>query len=120
MLLDFSDIIFCGYVFQLLYYLCISDVERGLLVIKYNTYEMGQIGHDGQGDLYLKRTGTKGPELCCFKVILTLDDPVRDKLKDQMLSNRDNFKKALETGDVSSLPRLTGELKKMSVRHIDR
>jgi DNA polymerase elongation subunit (family B) len=117
--LDFSDIVFCGYVYQLLYYLCISDVERGLLVIKYNTYEMEQIGHDAQGDLYLKRTGAKGPELCCFEVILTLDDPVRDKLKDQMLSIRDNFRKALETGDVSSLPRLIGELKKMRCFNCD-
>jgi hypothetical protein len=117
--LDFSDIVFCGYVYQLLYYLCISDVERGLLVIKYNTYEMEQIGHDAQGDLYLKRTGAKGPELCCFEVILTLDDPVRDKLKDQMLSRSNNFKKALEAGDVSSLPRLIGELKKMRCFNCD-
>ena len=117
--LDFSDVVFCGYVYQLLYYLCISDVERGLLVIKYNAYEMEQIGHDAQGDLYLKRTRAKGPELCCFEVILTLDDPVRDKLKHQMLYRRDNLKRALETGDVSSLPRLIGELKKMRCFNCD-
>ena len=57
---------------------------------------MEQIGHDGQGDLYLKRTGAKGPELCCFEVILTLDDPVQDKLKDQILFRSNDFKKALE------------------------
>src|SRR5690349_15962370 len=45
----------------------------------------------------------------CFQIILSLDDPMRLQLKQQMILRKDLFMKALTTKNVKILPRLIGK-----------
>jgi hypothetical protein len=53
----------------------------------------------------------------CFQIILSLDDPMRMELKEQMILRKELFLKALATKDVRIVPRLMGKDKTIKCKH---
>jgi CRISPR/Cas system-associated exonuclease Cas4 (RecB family) len=114
--LEPNNFIFKGYLSQLLYYLVLTDIENGILCIKYSTPEMIWHHRDGDGDHYIKPFDGKPPGIESWAVQLSLDDPLRQQLKDEMIKKRDQFLEALSRSKVDLLPRLTGLAKKLKCR----
>ena len=105
--LNLSDEKFRSYLRQLLYYLVITGVERGVISIRYNTKEMRWIKSDSKGDYFLQPHDAKGPSIESWSVHLPKDDIIREILKNEMVRRKNLFRKALERSDVSILPRLS-------------
>jgi hypothetical protein len=111
--LEPSDLTFHSYMNQLICYLIIANIEKGILCIKYNLSEMEYIQRSEAGTTYLKKPDGKKPEIETWSITLPLDDEVRIMLKEQMLSRKDRLLEALQNNEVKSLPRLTGDLKRL-------
>lgn len=105
--LNMTDEKFKSYLRQLLYYLVITDVERGIISIRYNTKELRWIKSDSKGDYFLQPHDGKGPFIESWSVHLPRDDTVREILRNEMVRRKNLFRKALEHSDVSILPRLS-------------
>ena len=105
--LNIADEKFRSYLRQLLYYLVITGVERGVISIRYNTKELIWIKSDSKGDYFLRPHDAKGPFIESWSVHLPQDDIVREILKNEMVRRKNLFRKALEHSDVSILPRLS-------------
>lgn len=105
--LNLSSEKFRAYLRQLLYYLVITGVERGVISIRYNTKEMRWIKSDSKGDYFLRPHDAKGPSIESWSVHLPKDDIVREILKNEMIRRKNLFRRALERSDVSILPRLS-------------
>ena len=105
--LNIADEKFRSYLRQLLYYLVITGVERGVISIRYNTKELRWIKSDSKGDYFLRPHDAKGPLIESWSVHLPQDDIVREILKNEMVRRKNLFRKALEHSDVSILPRLS-------------
>lgn len=114
--LERDDIIFKGYMNQLLYYLVLTGIENGILCIKYSIPELIWYQRDGDGDYYVKPFDGKPPGIESWAVQLSLDDPLRQQLKDEMIKKRDLFLEALFRSKVDLLPRLTGLAKKLKCK----
>lgn len=104
--LNITDEKFRSYLRQLLYYLVITGVERGVISISYNTKELRWVKSDSKGDYFLQPHDAKGAYIESWSVHLPKDDIVREILKNEMVRRKNLFKKALEHSDVSILPRL--------------
>jgi hypothetical protein len=112
-----EDIVFSQYVRQVLYYMVMTSIEKGLLVVKYNESELEFIQRSDAGDLYLKRFDGKKPEIEVFEIKMSNDDHMmRDVIKQEMLDKKDLLLKALETNQVKILPRLQGKAKILSCK----
>lgn len=108
-----SHLTFKGYMRQLIYYMVMSGIEKGLLVIKYNLSEMEYLQRQDAGDIYCRlRNGAK-PSIETWNVSLPLDSEIRVLLKEQILERKDRLLEALKNDNVKSLPRLTGDLKRL-------
>ena len=59
--LDITDERFRSYLRQLLYYLVITGIEKGILSIRYNSKEFRWIRSDSEGDYYFKPRNGKEP-----------------------------------------------------------
>ena len=105
--LNMTDEKFKSYLRQLLYYLVITDVERGIISIRYNTKELRWIKSDSKGDYFLQPHDGKGPFIESWSVHLPRNDIVREILRNEMVRRKNLFRKALEHSDVSILPRLS-------------
>lgn len=105
--LNMTDEKFKSYLRQLLYYLVITDVERGIISIRYNTKELRWIKSDSKGDYFLQPHDGKGPFIESWSVHLPRDDIVREILRNEMVRRKNLFRNALEHSDVSILPRLS-------------
>ena len=105
--LNIADEKFRSYLRQLLYYLVITGVERGVISIRYNTKELRWIKSDSKGDYFIQPHDAKGPFIESWSVHLPKGDIVREILKNEMVRRKDLFRKALEHSDVSILPRLS-------------
>lgn len=105
--LNMTDEKFKSYLRQLLYYLVITDVERGIISIRYNTKELRWIKSDSKGDYFLQPHDGKGPFIESWSVHLPRDDIVREILRNEMVRRKNLFRDALELSDVSILPRLS-------------
>ncbi|MFY9965195.1 MAG: hypothetical protein WAK50_05605 [Nitrososphaeraceae archaeon] len=114
--LEPDDYTFKSYLNQLLYYLVITDVENGILCIKYSTPELIWYERDSQGVHYLKPSNAKVPGIESWAVYLSTDDPLREELEQEMLQRKDLFLEALRTSKVEILPRLRGFQKKLKCR----
>ena len=114
--LDFNNITFRSYLSQLLYYMALTDVEKGILSINYNVKELNWIKRDDQGDHYVRPFDAKPVGIESWSVVLPYKDLARDLIKDQIAERRDRFLKALQNNEVKSLPRLTGELKRLKCK----
>lgn len=114
--LEPSDFTFKGYLNQLLYYLVITDVENGILCIKYSTPELIWYQRTQDGDHYIKPFNAMTPGIESWHVYLSYDDPLREEIKEEILRKRDIFLEALKTNKVELLPRLTGLAKKLKCK----
>src|SRR5918992_4903422 len=104
--LDFYDYTFRSYLRQLLYYLVMTDIEKGIISIRYNIKELKWIKSDSQGDYFFRPFGAKDVGIESWEVFLPKEDLAREILKNEMVRRKNLFLKALEENDVSILPRL--------------
>lgn len=105
--LDFSDTTFRSYLRQLLYYLTITGIEKGIISIRYNIKELRWLRRDAEGnDYFIRPANAKDVGIESWQVILPKDDIARELLKNEMVRRKNLFLKALEENDASILPRL--------------
>jgi hypothetical protein len=105
--LDFSDATFRSYLRQLLYYLTITGIEKGIISIRYNIKELRWIRRDAEGnDYFIRPANARDVGVESWQVILPKDDIARELLKNEMVRRKNLFLKALEENDASILPRL--------------
>jgi hypothetical protein len=105
--LNVTDDKFKSYLRQLLYYLVITGIERGIISIKYNTKELKWIKSDSQGDYFFRPFNSKMAEIESWEINLPTNDVTREILKNEMVRRKNLFLNALTTGDISILPRLS-------------
>lgn len=112
--LDFYDSTFRSYLRQLLYYLVMTGIEKGILSIRYNVKEFRWIKSDLKGDYFFRPfNNAKDIGIESWEVLLPSDDIARELLKNEMVRRKNLFVKALEHNDVSALPRLIDEEKRI-------
>jgi hypothetical protein len=114
--LEPSDEVFTGYLHQLLYYLVMTDIENGILCIKYSVPELIWYLRDGEVDHYLRPSSGKGPGIESWSIYLSHNDPLREEIKDEMSKRKDAFLEALTMNRPELLPRLIGLDKRIKCR----
>jgi CRISPR/Cas system-associated exonuclease Cas4 (RecB family) len=98
---------FKSYLRQLLYYLVITGIEKGIISIRYNNRELRWIKTDSDGnDYFVRPKNSRAPEIESWSVFLPKDDIARGLLKNEMIRRKNLFQKSLRESDVSILPRL--------------
>ncbi len=105
--LNVTDDKFKSYLRQLLYYLVITGIEKGIISIKYNIKELKWIKSDSHGDYFFRPFNSKSPEIESWEIFLPASDITREILKNEMIRRKNLFLKALENEDVTILPRLS-------------
>ncbi|MGD9532800.1 MAG: hypothetical protein AB7V56_03405 [Candidatus Nitrosocosmicus sp.] len=109
--LDITDQRFKSYLRQLLYYLTITGIEKGIISIRYSSREMRWIKSDEKGDYFFRPFNGKGPHIESWSVLLPKDDIARELFKNEMMRRKNLFVKALKEADVSVLPRLNMKIR---------
>ena len=105
--LGIYDYQFKSYLRQLLYYLVITGIEKGIISIRYNNRELRWIKTDSDGnDYFVRPKNSRAPEIESWSVFLPKDDIARGLLKNEMIRRKNLFQKSLRESDVSILPRL--------------
>jgi hypothetical protein len=66
---------------------------------------------------YIRPLDAKPPDMECFQIILSMDDPMRQTLKQQMILRKDLFLKSLATKNIKILPRLIDKDKIIKCKH---
>ena len=110
--LDFYDNTFRSYVRQLLYYLVMTGLEKGIISIRYNIKELRWLKSDSEGDYFFRPFNAKEVGIESWEVFLSSGDIAREILKNEMVRRKTLFLKALEEEDVSILPRLIDDAKR--------
>ncbi|HEY6535359.1 MAG TPA: hypothetical protein VIY08_06110 [Candidatus Nitrosocosmicus sp.] len=110
--LDINDHQFKSYVRQLLYYLVITNIEKGIISIRYNNRELRWIKTDSDGnDFFIRPKNSRSPEIESWSVFLPKDDIARELLKNEMIRRKNLFQKSLQENNVKILPRLKENLR---------
>lgn len=104
--LDITDERFRSYLRQLLYYLVITGIEKGILSIRYNSKEFRWIRSDSEGDYYFRPRDGKEAGIESWSVYIPKGDISREILKNEMVRRKNLFLRALQENDVSILPKL--------------
>jgi CRISPR/Cas system-associated exonuclease Cas4 (RecB family) len=105
--LDITDDTFRAYLRQLLYYLVMTGIEKGIISIRYNIRELRWIKSDSEGnDYFFRPFNAKDVGIESWEIYLPATDVAREILKNEMVRRKNLFLKALEENDVSILPRL--------------
>lgn len=104
--LDITDYRFKSYLRQLLYYMTITGIEKGIISIRYSNREMRWIKSDEKGDYFFRPFDGKGPRIESWSVLLPKNDIARELLKNEMVRRKNLFVNALKENNVSILPRL--------------
>jgi hypothetical protein len=105
--LDITDGTFRAYLRQLLYYLVMTGIEKGIISIRYNIRELRWIKSDSEGnDYFFRPFNGKDVGIESWEIHLPATDVAREILKNEMVRRKNLFLKALEENDVSILPRL--------------
>ncbi|MDQ3839658.1 MAG: hypothetical protein M3297_10355 [Thermoproteota archaeon] len=115
--LDFYDDTFRSYLRQLLYYLVMTGIEKGVISIRYNIKELKWIKSDSKGDYFFRPFDAKDVGIESWEVLLPKNDIAREILKNEMVRRKNLFLRALEENDVSLLPRLIDEAKRNKCPH---
>jgi len=110
--LNFSDCTFRSYLRQLLYYMVMTSIEKGIISIRYNIKELRWVKSDSEGDYFFRPFDAKDVGIESWEVFLPSHDIAREILKNEMVRRKNLFLKALEESDVSVLPRLIDEAKR--------
>jgi hypothetical protein len=103
---------FRAYLRQLLYYLVMTKIEKGIISIRYNIKELKWIKSDSEGDYFFRPFDAKDVGIESWEVFLPSHDIAREILKNEMVRRKNLFLKALEESDVSILPRLIDDAKR--------
>jgi len=109
--LDINDYTFRSYLRQLLYYLTMTGIEKGVLSIRYNIRELKLLKKDESGEYFFRPNNSKNPGVESWSINLPKDDILREILRNEMVLRKNIFLTALENHDVANLPRLTEPLK---------
>jgi len=109
--LNVTDDKFKSYLRQLLYYLVITGIEKGIISIKYNIKELKWIKSDPHGDYFFRSFNSKSPEIESWEIFLPANDITREILKNEIVRRKNLFVKALENEDVTILPRLSEKIR---------
>lgn len=109
--LDINDYTFRSYLRQLLYYLIMTGIEKGVLSIRYNIRELRLLKKDESGEYFFRPNNSKNPGIESWSINLPKDDIMRDILRNEMVLRKTILVSALENHDVANLPRLTEPLK---------
>lgn len=104
--LDINDRKFRSYLRQLLYYLVISGLEKGIISIRYTNDELKFIKSDLEGDYFFRPNKAKKQQIESWRVFLPKDDIIREILKNEMIRRKNLLLKAIVEDDVSILPRI--------------
>jgi CRISPR/Cas system-associated exonuclease Cas4 (RecB family) len=105
--LNFSDTTFRSYLRQLLYYLTITGIEKGIISIRYNIKELRWLRRDAEGnDYFVRPANARDVGIESWQVTLPKSDIARELLKNEMARRKNLFVKALEENEPSILPRL--------------
>jgi hypothetical protein len=115
--LDFYDETFRSYLRQLLYYLVMTNIEKGIISIRYNIKELKWIKSDSEGDYFFRPFEAKDVGIESWEVVLPAGDIAREILKNEMVRRKNLFLKALAESNVSILPRLIDEAKRNKCPH---
>jgi hypothetical protein len=110
--LGFYDSTFRSYLRQLLYYMVMTGVEKGIISIRYNIKELRWVKSDSEGDYFFRPFNAKDVGIESWEVFLPAQDIARQILKNEMVRRKNLFLKALEENDVSILPRLIDDAKR--------
>ena len=109
--LDINDYTFRSYLRQLLYYLIMTGIEKGILSIRYNIRELRLLKKDESGEYFFRPNNSKNPGIESWSINLPKDDIMREILRNEMVLRKTILVSALENHDVANLPRLTEPLK---------
>lgn len=109
--LDINDYTFRSYMRQLLYYLIMTGIEKGVLSIRYNIRELRLLKKDESGEYFFRPNNSKNPGIESWSINLPKDDIMREILRNEMVLRKTILVSALENHDVANLPRLTEPLK---------
>ena len=115
--LDFYDDTFRSYLRQLLYYLVMTGVEKGIISIRYNVKELKWIKSDSEGDYFFRPYNSKDVGIESWEVFLPSYDIAREILKNEMVRRKNLFLKALEENNVSILPRFIDDTRRSKCPH---
>jgi hypothetical protein len=115
--LGFYDSTFRSYLRQLLYYMVMTDIEKGIISIRYNIKELRWVKSDSEGDYFFRPFNAKDVGIESWEVCLPSHDIARQILKNEMVRRKNLFLKALEENDVSILPRLIDDAKRSKCPH---
>ncbi len=110
--LDFYDSTFRSYLRQLLYYMVMTGIEKGIISIRYNIKELRWVKSDSEGDYFFRPFNAKDVGIESWEVLLPSHDIARQILKNEMVRRKNLFLKALEEKDVSISPRLIDDAKR--------
>ncbi|MFL6390821.1 MAG: hypothetical protein ACJ71E_02055 [Nitrososphaeraceae archaeon] len=110
--LDFYDNTFRAYLRQLLYYMVMTNIEKGIISIRYNVRELRWVRSDSEGDYFFRPFNAKDVGIESWEAFLASDDIVRQLLKNEMVRRKNLFLKALNENNVSILPRLIDDAKR--------
>ena len=108
---DINDYTFRSYLRQLIYYLIMTDIERGIISIRYNVRELKLIKKDERGEYFFRPNNAKVAGVESWSVNLPKDDIAREILRNEMVLRKKMLVTALDNHDVSILPRLKEPLK---------
>lgn len=109
--LDINDYTFRSYLRQLLYYLIMTGIEKGVLSIRYNIRELRLLKKDESGEYFFRPNNSKNPGIESWSINMPKDDIMREILRNEMVLRKTILVSALENHDVANLPRLTEPLK---------
>lgn len=109
--LDINDYTFRSYLRQLLYYLIMTGIEKGIISIRYNIRELRLIRKDETGEYFFRPNNAKLPGVESWSVNLPRDDITREILRNEMVLRKKILVNALDNHDVAILPRLIEPLK---------
>jgi CRISPR/Cas system-associated exonuclease Cas4 (RecB family) len=109
--LDINDYTFRSYLRQLLYYLVMTGIEKGIISIRYNIRELRLIRKDETGEYFFRPNNAKLPGVESWSVNLPRDDITREILRNEMVLRKKILVNALDNHDVTILPRLIEPLK---------
>jgi CRISPR/Cas system-associated exonuclease Cas4 (RecB family) len=104
--LDITDQKFTSYLRQLLYYLVMTGIEKGIISIRYNSREVRWTKSDSEGDYFFRPYNGSDVGIESWQVFLPKEDIAREILKNEMIRRKSLFLKALQENNVSTLPRL--------------
>jgi len=86
--LDITDQKFRSYLRQLLYYLVMTNIEKGIISIRYNSRELRWIKSSTEGDYFFRPYNGRDVGIESWQVFLPKEDIAREILKNEMVRRK--------------------------------